>query len=482
MADGETMAIEGLWPRVLEQVKARRRFTWLLLSQNAQVQSYGGGTLTLAWVNQGAMDNFTFSGSCGVLEEVLEEVVGGSVTVESVSGGSYSVPSFLTDKPPAAPAHVPAVDTPPPPPPDDSATAAVQRALGQTAFLMHEQGDDRAAALLADVGNVELRPAGPSGHWEAVLSTPRHLVARFTDDVLAAVQLVFEQVAGRHGLRISAVTAACALPEIGDDWRQALQAKLKPAAEAVSERLSGPRAGEAALPAPRREGAADRPSGCTRYAKTTGRRCRRDAAVWPAHDDLPTPVAACHAHLTAEEWEACQQARKQSSKEARIRADADADRVTHPDPAESATGPHSVPQPCTGECISKERAWGHDSDSASSACAKCDGWVCMACGQTQVDGLFEFCVDCTMEQSMQGPDPEWEQDFWAEAAFAPSPQSLLTTLVNDLVKKTNTTYPQVNARINRTIGVASRVGADEQVIRRAAGAARDWLERLDPPD
>jgi hypothetical protein len=51
-------------------------------------------------------------------------------------------------------------------------------------------------------------------------------------------------------------------------------------------------------------------------------------------------------------------------------------------------------------------------------------------------------------------------------------------VINNLVRATGTTHQQVNARINRSIGVASRVGADEQVIRSAAGAARDWLDRL----
>lgn len=55
-------------------------------------------------------------------------------------------------------------------------------------------------------------------------------------------------------------------------------------------------------------------------------------------------------------------------------------------------------------------------------------------------------------------------------------------LVNDLVKATGTTHRQVNARLNRKAGVITRVGADEQVIRRAARDARAWLDQLGSSD
>ncbi|MEW1926791.1 hypothetical protein [Streptomyces sp. NPDC088360] len=60
----------------------------------------------------------------------------------------------------------------------------------------------------------------------------------------------------------------------------------------------------------------------------------------------------------------------------------------------------------------------------------------------------------------------------------PNPRARLTVMVNDLVKATGTTHRDVNARLNRRIGVRSRAGADEQVIRRAASAARSWLDEL----
>ncbi len=64
-----------LWPNILESVKNRRRFTWILLSQNAQVSGFDGTTLQLGFMNAGARDNFSSSGS----EEVLKQALAGTV-------------------------------------------------------------------------------------------------------------------------------------------------------------------------------------------------------------------------------------------------------------------------------------------------------------------------------------------------------------------------------------------------------------------
>lgn len=62
-----------LWPNILEAVKNRRRFTWILLSQNAQVTGFDGTTLQIGFVNAGARDNFASSGSEEVLRQALSE-------------------------------------------------------------------------------------------------------------------------------------------------------------------------------------------------------------------------------------------------------------------------------------------------------------------------------------------------------------------------------------------------------------------------
>ena len=46
--------VRRLWPEVLEEVKGKRRFTWILLSQNARVAELRNGTLLLALSNAGA--------------------------------------------------------------------------------------------------------------------------------------------------------------------------------------------------------------------------------------------------------------------------------------------------------------------------------------------------------------------------------------------------------------------------------------------
>ncbi|MEV5151569.1 DNA polymerase III subunit gamma and tau [Streptomyces werraensis] len=79
-----------LWPNILETVKNRRRFTWILLSQNAQVTGFDGTTLQLGFVNAGARDNFLSSGSEDVLRQALAEQFNVQWKIEAVvdpSGG-----------------------------------------------------------------------------------------------------------------------------------------------------------------------------------------------------------------------------------------------------------------------------------------------------------------------------------------------------------------------------------------------------------
>lgn len=85
-----------LWPNILEAVKNRRRFTWILLSQNAQVAGFDGTTLQLGFVNVGARDNFASSGSEDVLRQALAEQFNVQWKIEAIvdpSGGSAPAPS-----------------------------------------------------------------------------------------------------------------------------------------------------------------------------------------------------------------------------------------------------------------------------------------------------------------------------------------------------------------------------------------------------
>ncbi|MGW6743297.1 DNA polymerase III subunit gamma and tau [Streptomyces sp. NPDC055025] len=83
--------VRNMWPDILEAVKNRRRFTWILLSQNAQVAGFDGTTLQLGFINAGARDNFTSSGSEDVLKQALAEHFNVQWKVEAIidpSGGS----------------------------------------------------------------------------------------------------------------------------------------------------------------------------------------------------------------------------------------------------------------------------------------------------------------------------------------------------------------------------------------------------------
>ncbi|MBZ6473183.1 DNA polymerase III subunit gamma and tau [Streptomyces griseocarneus] len=71
---GDASQARQLWPNILEAVKNRRRFTWILLSQNAQVAGCDGTTLQVGFSNAGARDSFANSGSEDVLRQALGDL------------------------------------------------------------------------------------------------------------------------------------------------------------------------------------------------------------------------------------------------------------------------------------------------------------------------------------------------------------------------------------------------------------------------
>ncbi|MFF0751042.1 DNA polymerase III subunit gamma and tau [Streptomyces sp. NPDC004267] len=88
--------VRNMWPQILEAVKNRRRFTWILLSQNAQVAGFDGTTLQLGFLNAGARDNFASSGSEDVLKAALAEQFNVHWKFEAIvdpSGGANPPPA-----------------------------------------------------------------------------------------------------------------------------------------------------------------------------------------------------------------------------------------------------------------------------------------------------------------------------------------------------------------------------------------------------
>lgn len=138
---------------------------------------------------------------------------------------------------------------------------ALEQTLGQTTALLASRGDEQAVALLVDVRSMEVVDTDEVirtervvlEDWEyeiatrtiyrqeAVLDVEEHLVARFTDEICQRIAEVLRYVGDRHGIEhIGSVRPRLALPEIGDDWRETLAARLtaeRPSNQARRERV-----------------------------------------------------------------------------------------------------------------------------------------------------------------------------------------------------------------------------------------------------
>jgi len=105
--------VRRLWPDLLESVKLKRRFTWIMLSQNAQVAAVDDQTLTVAMLNAGARDSFLRSGSDEILRQAAIDVIGRDWRVDTIVDPSAQ-PGARADTAPRI--TKPAVSGPPPSP------------------------------------------------------------------------------------------------------------------------------------------------------------------------------------------------------------------------------------------------------------------------------------------------------------------------------------------------------------------------------
>jgi DNA polymerase-3 subunit gamma/tau len=112
-----------VWPDVLEKVKEMRRFTWILLSQNAQVIGLDGGVLTVGFKTAGAKDSFISGGNEELLRQAAIDVIGADWKVEAIidpsadpSAGTAPVVtrSSTEDSAPVAPPQMDAAPSAPP--------------------------------------------------------------------------------------------------------------------------------------------------------------------------------------------------------------------------------------------------------------------------------------------------------------------------------------------------------------------------------
>lgn len=78
--------VRRLWPQIMEEVLAERRFTWIMLSQHAKVMQVEGDVLTIALQNEGARDSFLRSENDKVLANALKKVLGVNWRIEVITG------------------------------------------------------------------------------------------------------------------------------------------------------------------------------------------------------------------------------------------------------------------------------------------------------------------------------------------------------------------------------------------------------------
>jgi DNA polymerase-3 subunit gamma/tau len=153
--------VRRIWPDLLEQVKKMRRFTWILLSQNAQVIGVDATSLTVGFKTAGARDSFVGGGSEEILRQAAIDMIGADWKIEvaidpSAQPGAESAPRVTrpaVTTPPAAtePAAQPSSGNAPGGPPswatDDSDSSADASATASTSSA-------RAAAAATARSNI----------------------------------------------------------------------------------------------------------------------------------------------------------------------------------------------------------------------------------------------------------------------------------------------------------------------------------------
>ncbi|MEZ5084958.1 MAG: DNA polymerase III subunit gamma and tau [Tessaracoccus sp.] len=119
-----TAELRRVWPSVLEAVQRHRRFTYMLLSQNAQVLEVAEGQLRLGFASAGARDRFGSSGGPEDLVASIVEVIGVELRIAAVLADEGATqPSAPQRQQPASQRR-----SPEPPPADESPQRPVRQA------------------------------------------------------------------------------------------------------------------------------------------------------------------------------------------------------------------------------------------------------------------------------------------------------------------------------------------------------------------
>lgn len=180
---GDPSRVRQMWPQILDAVKNRRRLTWMLLFNNAQVAGFDGETLQVGFDNPGARNSFTNSGSEDVLKQAINDALGVQWRIEAIvdpSGGSgpgtggSGTGGFGgggSSRPPAPPQS-------PAAPQAYGGGAASPDAYGSAQAVTHAM----APAQSARPGGSATATAAPPGPRSAPADAPRQEPRRFTDE------------------------------------------------------------------------------------------------------------------------------------------------------------------------------------------------------------------------------------------------------------------------------------------------------------
>ena len=194
-------SVRRMWPEILEQIKAKRRVTWLMLFDKVQVLGLDGRCLTLGFPDAGSVKGFTAGGHDEVVRLCVIEMLGADWRIDCVHapGGppGLSAPTAAPPDPdhdPAAPGPADdAVTEPASDPPDAADTGPAAGRPGSRATKQSPAPPGRMAAAVKAVAEADQK----SGAGPQVKDEPAADDEDAADSHLAGAELVARELGGR---------------------------------------------------------------------------------------------------------------------------------------------------------------------------------------------------------------------------------------------------------------------------------------------
>lgn len=246
---GDVEVLRRAWPDVLQTLAKIKRSTWALVEPNAQVSSFDGAVLTLAFTTQGLAGAFGRADHSENLRQAIHKTMGIDCQVNAVAGGAGQASSEPNPKAPASP-------------PATAVATSADVAWGLAPAPAPTAPDQKAPAPAASSGADSAAPAEP-----------------LRPDAPAPAPSVPVNTAGRPGSGSSAVA--------GTDGSAPVPAPVR------SEPSGAPAAGPAARPAPASPagGTKDHPAANARpYPELAGDYSYSDDDWGPPRDEDAPPL------------------------------------------------------------------------------------------------------------------------------------------------------------------------------------------------